>query len=59
LNLKRFNLNLSDPLYIDDYMSYSEPKELIRARKLIEEAKFEEALQIVDKFGEKKRTLPT
>ena len=35
-------------------MSYSEPKELIRARKLIEEAKFEEALQIVDKFGEKK-----
>ncbi len=35
-------------------MSYSEPKELIRARKLIEEAKFEEALQIVDNFGEKK-----
>ena len=35
-------------------MSYSEPKELIRARKLIEEAKFKEALQIIDKFREKK-----
>jgi tetratricopeptide (TPR) repeat protein len=35
-------------------MSHSEPKALIRARKLIEEAKFEEALQIVNKFGKKK-----
>jgi len=35
-------------------MSYSEPKELVRARKLIEEAKFKEALLIMDKFGEKK-----
>jgi len=39
---------------MDDCMSYSDPKELIRARKLIEEAKFEEALQLVNEFGEKK-----
>ncbi len=35
-------------------MSYSEPKELIRVRKLIEEGHFEEALQILDGFGESK-----
>jgi tetratricopeptide (TPR) repeat protein len=35
-------------------MPYSEPKELIRARELIEEAKFDKALQITEKFGEKK-----
>ncbi|MFX1310763.1 MAG: tetratricopeptide repeat protein, partial [Promethearchaeota archaeon] len=35
-------------------MSYSEPKELVQARQFIIEGKFEEALQIVDKFGEKK-----
>jgi len=39
---------------MDDCMSYSEPKELIRARKLIEEGHLEEALQILDGFGERK-----
>jgi tetratricopeptide (TPR) repeat protein len=35
-------------------MSHSEPKELAQARKLIEQAKLEEALQIVNEFGEQK-----
>ena len=39
---------------MDDCMSHSEPKELIRARKLMEEGKFEETLQIVNAFEEKK-----
>ncbi|MFX0143842.1 MAG: TIR domain-containing protein [Candidatus Hodarchaeota archaeon] len=34
-------------------MSYSEPMELIHARKLIEEAKFEDANQILTEFKEK------
>jgi len=35
-------------------MSYSGPKELIQAEKLIEEGKIEKALQIVNDFGKKK-----
>ncbi|MFX0106207.1 MAG: tetratricopeptide repeat protein [Candidatus Hodarchaeota archaeon] len=35
-------------------MSYSEPKELINAEKLIEEGKIEEALQLLNDFGKKK-----
>ncbi len=31
-------------------MAYSEPKELIRARELMENAKFEEALQVLITF---------
>ncbi|MFX1457949.1 MAG: tetratricopeptide repeat protein [Promethearchaeota archaeon] len=35
-------------------MSYSEPKELIRAKKFIEEGNIEKALRIVNDFGKKK-----
>jgi len=38
---------------MDDYMPYSEPEEIIRARKLINEAKFEDASQILEKFRER------
>ena len=34
-------------------MPYSEPEEIIRVQKLIQEAKFEAASQILDKFSEK------
>ena len=38
-------------------MSYSEPKELIRAKKLIEKGHLDGALQILDSFGERKNLL--
>ena len=38
---------------MDDDMPFSEPEEIIQVRKLIDEAKFEAASQLLDKFREK------